>query len=860
MKDNEEKLNENLIENEKTYQKRKIYLYLSLLAIIILLLLQCSPREGSKEQTPPSLKIKSIEEKINKEIKTIEPIKPTIEIIKNKKEIIKNVEEKVIKNKREIIKEPIIKEELIKIKKIVKPSVITPPIIVVPAKQIIPVGFENIEETLFVKTYIDVVINNKKIGILKAKYDKDNLYIQDMKLFNTYLNVFKFKNQILSNIKENNVIQKEIKGELYTSLFDDNEETLYLNNYDKKIDIENKSAFIPDSNSDLSIIQNINSSYNDNDSLEYNIGGDLTISKKEHKIITNWNKSQDNFFVNNLYYNFEERDNSYSLGYFNYNSQNSLVIGDQFLGFEYSKNNKKLNKDNNKNIIIQIQQTSIVKFYKDEKLLLTKKLEQGTHYINTKTFPEGSYYIDIVIDDGFNTLEKREFIKNINPTNYFTFNMGVLKDKEKDILYDTKDNLFLKINKSFEKNNIYITPEIFYSDDNIVFNNNINYNLNNFYIDSNIMLGNKNSKGFNVNLGYQKENHYFNYTNYYLEKGENIFVEQDNKSHYFNYNYNHKKYGNLNLFYNKNNLSQNKEEGYGLKYRNNFKLKLNHAIDYSLGLSRINNENFFSLSVSYRFGTYKNNFESTLNNINGQYSSQNQYNYNFKEGNNHHRMFSSANFVENEDNVYQAGYQWNNHNYGYFEHNFSYKDNLSYYGNISTNIGYNKEKIGYGGKYNSGSGILVNIKSEKNNDYYLIINNSKIRVNSNKSTFIPLTPYETYEVSLEPVESNINDYIDKNKRKINLSKGNIESFTWEAKENKILISKLTYNGKVIKNQSFFLNNEVYISDNQGIINANVFLGENILEFDNFKCTITIKENNKDVIFENETICNEKGKE
>jgi hypothetical protein len=852
-------IDEILIENEKSYQRKKIINY-GLIIILILLLIRCSPLGDGLSSELPKIK-------------------------EEKKELI--IVPKIIKNK-DILLDPIIKvieDTEIVVKNITIPTIITPTIPtiitpIIPSAIIplpipdsitkiysdIPAGFDDIEDTDIITLFVDVVVNNVNKGILQVDVDKEFIYIKNIELFKGFLNEFKFKNQILNEITESKMVHK-INKKLYTSFLNEINETLYINNYENSTKLKETSKYIAQSDSDFSILQNLNVSYfNDYDN-NFNIGGSLYLTKGENKIITNWNKDKEKLNVNHLYYNWENERHNVSLGYMNYNSAtNALITTNDFLGIQYKQNKNKIKSNINDFIIINISHDSLIKFFKDDKLILTKRYSFGTHKIPTNLFPEGNYFIDIEINNGNSIVKQQEYIKNTKQSAGLVIDFGVLKKDSKDILFTTQEELFAKSSYQFKfDDNINFTPEVLYSDSNALFNSNIHWTKNSeffngrYFIDGNFLIGNKGAEGQQINFGVNNEKHNLSYTYFNVKNESNIFINQPNKNHRFNYNYYDKGIGSINVFYNKNDYLTNNNELYGIKYRNRYNISLKNDIDYDISFNRSNNENFFGLQFTYRFNQDDLNFSSTLKNNNGEYSNKNNFHKNREFNNYRENISASATFNENNDNVYQIGYKIQNENYGYFEHDFYYKEQLNYYGNASTNIGYNNEKIGYGGSNNKQSGVIVNIKSKEDTYFYVIINNRKKEILSNQNIFIPLSPYQEFELFVEPIEKNISQKIDKPTREFTLSKGNIKTFTWEVKTSKVLIGNLyNDNGVLLKNKVFSYENNMYSSDNKGLINLSINEGDNIFVFKEFSCNISIN-SKENFIFEKEIICKEEEK-
>lgn len=713
-----------------------------------------------------------------------------------------------------------------------------------------PEGFEEVMDKDVLNSYIELYINNKKIGILNIEYNKEYIIIKEQKTFNKYLENFKYKEEIIKKLI-NNKISNKIITENYSFIFIKSKEKLFIESNEFSLLTYDKKSF---NSPDFSIIQNLYSSYFKDEKLNYNLGGDLSLSKDNKMLITNWNKSQDDFFINNLYYNNRTKDNEYSMGYFNYKTNNNLIAGKEFLGLEYSKKGKEINKKKNDKIQLYIQRRSKVYIYREEELLLIKEFEEGIQEIKTNIFPEGSYYVDIVVDDGFIIKKEKEFIQNVNLENLYSIYVGKIKNKNKNILFDTENDLFFKFDKTFYYKNIYISPELFYLNNDYIMNTNFNYNSNkNYFIDFNVLIGNKKSYGLGMNFNYNMDNLFLNYNGNVLKTEENDLIENKMTSHNINYGLNLKEKGFFNSYfsYYKNDLYKTKE--IGLSYQNSYNLKLNNSISYSFNISRRNKENIYSFRLSYKFNKNNQRFRTSILNNNNEISNTNSY-FNKITNENSIQSIQYLNNIYNDDIYHSLSYNWVNDNYGNYEHVFNYKDNLSYFGNFNTNIAYTKNNYGYGGKYINNTGVIIEIESEKDLYYDVKINKELFKIKSNKKVFIPLNSEKEYEIYLSTNKKDIDMYISDKKETIYLNKGEVEYIKRKSKKSYILITKLRKDNKLIKNSTLYFNENLYFIDEKGLLNLNVFEGENIFKINNTECKIFIEKSKEKVIFKNEMKC------
>jgi hypothetical protein len=115
----------------------------------------------------------------------------------------------------------------------------------------------------------------------------------------------------------------------------------------------------------------------------------------------------------------------------------------------------------------------------------------------------------------------------------------------------------------------------------------------------------------------------------------------------------------------------------------------------------------------------------------------------------------------------------------------------SYVGNFSSSVAGEHTVIGWGGKEASQSGILLNIVGDVEGVYFdVVINRRKHgQAKPGQAVFIPLSPYETYDIQLKDRGIEFIAFDDKPKQ-VTLYPGNVEVFEWSADMLKVVIGRL----------------------------------------------------------------------
>ena len=100
--------------------------------------------------------------------------------------------------------------------------------------------------------------------------------------------------------------------------------------------------------------------------------------------------------------------------------------------------------------------------------------------------------------------------------------------------------------------------------------------------------------------------------------------------------------------------------------------------------------------------------------------------------------------------------------------------------------------ITLGGDKRNSAGVMLDLTSIKAEglSFAVIINGSeRTRVKAGETTFVALSPYESYRLTLSPKGGSLVDF-DNSAKEFTLYPGNVESFKWDIEQVKVVVMQL----------------------------------------------------------------------
>jgi hypothetical protein len=262
--------------------------------------------------------------------------------------------------------------------------------------------------------------------------------------------------------------------------------------------------------------------------------------------------------------------------------------------------------------------------------------------------------------------------------------------------------------------------------------------------------------------------------------------------------------------------SNDKNYNYGLTYNREMSYFKNHTSYFRVSLSRYDHSILSLLSFTMNFGS-----GPTTGYVGTNYGMGDTQGLDNVASLNGGINFSRLNAVERGYNLNMntslgqslqsggANYTYQNdsmrlNSYGNYAGSAGKNNTEAYGGSLSSNLVYAKHKVTVGG-YNTdpNSGVVVDVISKDKKDTFDVYANDHLRehVKANKKYFIPLLPFNNYNIRVENASAGLRNFADKN-RQVTIYPGNVQLLTYHVVQTKVIIGRLLdTSGKPITNSA-----------------------------------------------------------
>ena len=156
----------------------------------------------------------------------------------------------------------------------------------------------------------------------------------------------------------------------------------------------------------------------------------------------------------------------------------------------------------------------------------------------------------------------------------------------------------------------------------------------------------------------------------------------------------------------------------------------------------------------------------------------------------------------------------------------------SYDGRVETSFAVNARGAGIGGGNRADSAVMIEIDGSPQAQFDVVVNGTGAGIaNGESNTVIPLTPFGTYQVGIRPRGDQFYRY-DQGERSITLYPGNVETLSFSAEEELILLGKLVdASGNALANATIPQPVGLTRTDQFGIFQLSLEKNETELEVD-----------------------------
>jgi Mat/Ecp fimbriae outer membrane usher protein len=189
------------------------------------------------------------------------------------------------------------------------------------------------------------------------------------------------------------------------------------------------------------------------------------------------------------------------------------------------------------------------------------------------------------------------------------------------------------------------------------------------------------------------------------------------------------------------------------------------------------------------------------------------------------------------------------------------KDNTQYNGKFNTSLIVAENEFGFENTEKGETGLLVDVESPNSADKFeVLINNEPAQVvNANEPTFIYLSPYRQYNISVHSLAKTFYHY-DQESKSVTLYQNSVKYLQWQAQPQYSFITTLiNKQGKPIKNTELLINGKPTFTNHEGVLHVETPINTKTLvvkKGGGIYCNIKLpqKKPNQDYYYREKTLC------
>ncbi|WP_415837384.1 TcfC E-set like domain-containing protein [Parendozoicomonas haliclonae] len=613
-----------------------------------------------------------------------------------------------------------------------------------------------------------------------------------------------------------------------------------------KVKTIHKSKFLPESNSPLGLIQGISAvssgvTGSGNNQDNYSLFGNTLLGWQENHLVANWDYSKDNSFqIDTFYLERDAQGLQMGAGYLDYSGTmtSEFASSQQVLGFKIgSSMNSRLDMANINSTPIRIFANGRrrVEVLRDNRLIYATSVNAGSQEIDTSSFPQGSYQLTIRIFNG-STLEQefsRFYTKSVrlppsDETLWYVEGGEMTERLENETLPESVNEWLMRAaaarrvteNSSLELRGTATGEEQTLEAEYFIQGGAWDFSLTG-------MAGNNSAKGLAlqsstsfgpVQLSY---NHRRLWNDSYQpeqsngEENKALFLGESNESRSLSLATAFLG-GNLSgsYSYNKQNLDDQvptslQDDGsttiYSLSWFRNIIQFSDHGLDLELDYSESDDDKTGTIALTLRRSSRNWNYNIRAEGRREEQSDQSaesDFGYAVDSRWSRDEILNGAGElgVRYEDLPGEQTLMGGDVKYEHarflteFSADYIDPDNqdsyTNYNGRLETSFAINAQGAGVGGGNRADSALMVVIDGSPDARFDVLVNGTSAGIAvGNGKTVIPLTPYGEYLVSIRPRGEQFYRY-DQAEHRITLYPGNVETITFTAEEELVLLGKL----------------------------------------------------------------------
>ena len=586
------------------------------------------------------------------------------------------------------------------------------------------------------------------------------------------------------------------------------------------------SKYLPPATTDFSYLTNFAGTLSGGDGeSQFNLQGVSLFSQREQRVNATWNIDDANGpAVSRLFWQKDEQDFHYQAGWFSSNSRYLDFVGStELIGASYSTSlNIRTDLDSARGTPIQVflSSRSRVSLLKDGRIVSSAFYDAGNQMLNTSALPEGAYDVEVQITDlsGRQEVIRRFYAKTprIPPEgqDLYFIEAGDISRIGRDATFPQGQGEFT-IRGGYShriKDEFGVDVASAYAATELVVEAGLYYLQPSYSMQPKMMLSTEGDVGLSlITFGrYKKFSGSYSLRNIWSDNhrdlsGDYHLINGSASSHSLSLNYPIRK-GQLSFHTSINKRGdESADNTYSLSYDRGLYKNLYSQLDLTTEYSASDEDTLFYVRLNWRQSRERVT-HTAYGSLRVEDDTQRDSSY-LRAG--YNASWSDGELYPND---IQARLDVNADKYNQrlggemtyladvgrarlaLEHQVDATNNnrsTSYVGNFSSSVAGEHTVIGWGGKEASQSGILLNIVGDVEGVYFdVVINRRKHgQAKSGQAVFIPLSPYETYDIQLKDRGVEFIAFDDKPKQ-VTLYPGNVEVFEWSADMLKVVIGRL----------------------------------------------------------------------
>lgn len=524
-------------------------------------------------------------------------------------------------------------------------------------------------------------------------------------------------------------------------------------------------------------------------------------------------------------------------------------------------------------LIVFLPTPAQVEVYRAGELIYANDYAAGKHQLNTASFPMGSYDITIRITNSLRqvTEEQRFFVKRLNniDINHTRYSVALGAIQKNDISIDRNAAIDVQLPEVSDQGVVSLDRDQLLSHQidwnlNLLSNfertflsSELHYMGNNFTISPGVMTSNENQYGFGADLNFNKRPYslqlegarYYGTQRILTNNTSTSFLPISNSKYYVSVNGNYQmKQSRLGMYARwQKNVNQAYSQTITISYSHQLYRTQTTAFSINANLSKTQIDKIISIGINATFtstyvdgqgllawkrdnigsGRKQNSNLSSTANLSKRIQFSKGHTLAWNTGVDHDHVGTDYRAKLNYVSIplrARASVLRNN--------NRSAQNNTNISAQIDSSLVLANGQFGVGYHNNRNAGVIVDVKSPLQGRTQVLANNRPIAtIANNTATPIFLSPYQTYNITINPQGAGTQYKFDSKPKTVTLYRGNIQHLNWALERRYILFTQVVdTKGSPLPTLLLKQKSNYNTTDETGYIQADVPEGTKSLTF------------------------------